>query len=182
MIMQLIGESRPNNMNLNLNSLRAFFSKCFSRSLPMNLFLSLLLAHSTQVFLYPRKKMYQRQEEKEINNTKKLEFDFLRADLKKWKKHFACALDIQKTSCDSFFFRCIKLKFHDEVRWVNYSSFRLINKPKHIRERCWKFNIPIGSMRYVFSHSSLDFWLLSTSLWYEFMLFSNFLYRDQLFK
>lgn len=47
---------------------------------------------------------------------------------------------------------CIKLKF--ECRWVNYSSFRLINKALSwtcCGERCWKFNIPIGSIALHFS-------------------------------
>lgn len=56
------------------------------------------------------------------------------------KKYFDCSRHSEK----SLTFRCIKLKFHDEVRWVNYLSFRLINK--QICARCWKFNIPIGSI------------------------------------
>lgn len=107
-------ECRPNNMNLNLNSLHAHL-KCF------NIVANELVFILFYFFLYPRKK----------NKIKRSKLDSVRP------KKARVALDIQREwerEKDSLH----KIKFHDEVRWVNYSSFRLINKHPNMEEKMLK--------------------------------------------
>lgn len=136
-------------MNSNLNSLHAFFFKWFDVANEL-VFISLFFRFIS-LACYPEKKI----QASTVNWTRKLDSNdafvaefFLFFFSGRPKKTLRVALDIQKS------FRCIKLKFHDEVRWVNYSSFRLINKPIWTWTRCWNFNIPIGSIALrFFSHS-----------------------------